>query len=101
MRKNNCGVTAADILKTAARQTDDIAKDFELDSAGKMIVYRYTVKLLIDGLNHGADIENADYMDSMGDWLDRQIELSDTANADNVTQACIVIHACTVFAQLK
>lgn len=96
MKKNECGVTASDILNAAAAQTDDIAKEIELDDAGKFIVYSYIAKLLHDSLLCGVDIENPDYMDSMSDYLDQRIKVSDTANTDNVTQACIMIHAYTV-----
>lgn len=95
MKKNKCGVTASDILKAAADQTDDIAKEIELDDAGKFIVYSYIAKLLHDSLLCGVDIKNPDYMDSMSDFLYQRLEVSDTANTDNVLQTCVMIHAYT------
>lgn len=97
MRKNKCGVTASDILKAAASQVDDIAKETELDEAGKMIVYRYIAKLLSDSLIHGVNIKDLFYMDSMSDYLDQQLALYSTANTDNVMQTCVMIHAYTAF----
>ena len=90
---------AVDILKTAARQTDDIAQAFALDETGKSVVYRYCVKLLTDCLIHGVNIEDEFYMDSMADYLEQQLTLFNSAYADNVTAACISIHAHAAVAQ--
>lgn len=101
MKKKKRGVTAADILKAASDQTDGLAKDLDLDSAGKMIVYRYAVRLLCDAIDLDADISDPNYTDLMGSWLDVQIELSDTANADSVYAACLVTHAEAILARSK
>ena len=67
---------AVEILKTAARQTDDIAQAFALDETGKTVVYRYCVKLLNDCLIHGVDIEDEFYIDSMADYLEHSLHFS-------------------------
>ena len=101
MSKNHCGITAADILKIAASHVDFTAKENELDDAGKMIIYRYDVRLLLDCLSHGMDIADADYMDSMSDYLDQQIAICHTAHVDTVIVACMMFHAYSALGQIK
>lgn len=97
--KKRRGITAIDVLKAVESHMDIVSKEFELDDAGKAIVFSYTLRLLTESIDLGVDIENPDYTDSMSDYLEWQLNRSGTTTAENVWLACLVTHTTVILEQ--
>ena len=73
--------------RAAVADADDI---FDLDDAGRAIIFAYGQKMFNDLALHGKE-PSEEYFDAMSDWLDAFLSKSATAYADTVKMACMMI----------